>query len=247
MMKKRMARKVAMGVMCVIISAGMLMGCSGKSSTTEDAVVVEESVAEETGAPAGEKPDGEVPTEMGTEAPTEMGTDTPEGMEDAFMGEIASIDGDTITIDLYEVPEMGDSSQGGPGADGNAPTGEKPDGEAPTEMGTEAPTGEAPDGKTPGGAPGGKGQGPDGNAPQGEKPDGNGPQGEKPGENGGTPGFTLSGESMIINVTDTTVITSKDGDTETTLTLDDLAEGDTVTFTVDGEDALSIMVTPAQS
>lgn len=237
MKRKSFVRKMTMGAMCAMMSASMLMGCSSdsnSSSASEDVTVVEESVAQET-TPATEVETGDETTE----ATTEMGTEVPENLEDAYMGEIASIDEDTITVNLYEVPDDAGNGQGGPG--GEMPTGEAPDGEMPTGEAPdgEKPTGEAPDSKAP------EGNAPDQKGPQGEKPEGNAPQGERP-EESDHAAFTLSGEAMVINITDTTVITSKSGDSEETITLADLAEGDVVSFAVDGEDALTIMVTPVE-
>ena len=192
-------------VMCAVLTAAMVMtgftACGG--STTASAASTETTENKETIAP---------------ESTTEQSTESSEEKVESYLGQIAAIDGNVISIVLAEKPE--------------APAGEMPIGEAPS---GEKPEDQAPDGN--GGAPSGE-------APTGDKPDGQAPSAEDP--NGQKPEqdmldemtLTLSGDTMTITINDDTIITIDGKDA----TLDELQVGDTVSFFMDGEIVTSLNV-----
>lgn len=179
-----------------------------------------------------------------TEESGEKGKNAPdtamEQMENATLGKITAIEGSTVTVALGTM-EMGQKP------DGEAPSGEAPSGEASEMQEGEAPEkpegedtnentdetetdGEASDENAPSGeAP----EMPDGEAP--EMPDGEAPQGM-----GG--GFTESGETMTLEITEDTKIVKREMESETEITVDDLSADDILMIEMDGDTVKTLTV-----
>lgn len=133
-----------------------------------------------------------------------------------IIGKVSSIDGDTITLALLQnnMPSNNDTA----GSSGNG----HPDNQA------------APSGSAPSGAPAGNNDSiPSGTPPQGS---GNMPNG------GYSPGgrYTETGESQTITVTSDTIITIVTGDTKTVGSISDIAVGDILYVTMNGDTVASV-------
>lgn len=192
-------------IMCAVLTAAMVMtgftACGGASAAS--AASTEASEEKDTIAP---------------ESTTEQSTASSEEKVESYLGQIAAIDGDVISIALAEKPEAPDDEM----PIGEAPTGDKPDGQAPDGNGG-APNGEVPDG-----------QAPNGGKPNGEAP--NGQRLEKDMLDDMT--LTLSADTMTITVNDDTIITIDGKDA----TLGELQVGDTISFFLDGDTVTSLSV-----
>lgn len=185
----------------------------------------------ETESVAAESTEGTEAKETGEDAKSgensgEKGINPPdaamEQMEDATFGKITTIEGSTVTVALGTM-EMGQKP------DGEAPSGEMPDGEAPEKPEGEETSENADETETDGEASEGKassGEMPDGEAP--EMPDGEAPQGM-----GG--GFTESGETMTLEITEDTKIIKREMESETEITVEDLSEDDILMIEMDGD------------
>ena len=116
-------------IMCAVLTAAMVMtgftACGGASAAS--AASTEASEEKDTIAP---------------ESTTEQSTASSEEKVESYLGQIAAIDGDVISIALAEKPEAPDDEM----PIGEAPTGDKPDGQAPNGG---KPNGEAPNGQRP--------------------------------------------------------------------------------------------------
>lgn len=226
-------------VYALLIGCVLMTGCGSNTNTstgsTQEAVSDSQANASE-------------------ESTTQSESDSEEE-NDSVTGRIESIDETSITIAVMNMPEggapdgeapSGDKPDGDAGNEkgGEAPSGDKPDGEAPDGNGGEAPSGEKPDGNAP---DGNGGEAPSGDKPDGEAPSGNGgeaPSGDKPdgdagNGNGGAP--DSNAESVTYTITDSTAIYDEAG---STITIDSLTEGTTVTIEADADgNAVSITVT----
>lgn len=137
--------------------------------------------------------------------------------ETTIYGQISSIDGNTITIALAEEPQM--------------PEGGTEMQEGSTEMQPQdAP--QKPDGSTE--MPAGSTEMPEGSTESGKTGDG--------GKQMGGMGISLTGEEQKITIDDSTKITIQSGSDSKDGTVDDLAENDIVTVTMNGDTVVSISV-----
>ena len=166
--------------------------------------------------------------------------------ETTIYGQISSIDGNTITIALAEEPQMPEGATEMPEGSTEMPEGstemqpqdapQKPDGstempEGSTEMQPQdAP--QKPDGSTE--MPEGSTQIPEGSTESGKT-------GKDDKQMGGM-GISLTGEEQKITIDDSTKITIQSGSDSKDGTVDDLAENDIVTVTMNGDTVVSISV-----
>lgn len=153
----------------------------------------------------------------------------------AATGRLVSINGNTLTVELLDMQDMGNearpdmsdiSGEGGPGGGQPPEDGSMPEGMEPGNM----------DGSMPGDAGGGPG-GMDGSMPEGGMPEGEGSQRPDDGN------FEGGGETTEIMVDDTTVITNSDGET---LALEDLAEGDMLQMVLGEDGTIAVTITVMQ-
>ena len=186
----RFKRYFAIGS-CILLVGMTATGCSGSNSNSGTST----SPANNTSSPA---PTNTVASDS---------TDT-----NKEYGKVTAIDGTSITLALGEM-SLGGGKGNKPSGDGTAPSG-APDGQAPSGDGTApsgAPDGQAPsgDGTAPSGAPDGQAPSGDGTAPSGapdgQAPSGDGSQSKGNGGMGGN-GFTESGETKMITITDESII-----------------------------------------
>lgn len=153
---------------------------------------------------------------------------------DAIVGQVTAISGDTITLAIgtQNMPQGG-----GPGGNsGNT----APDSSAAPDDSNPVPSGDTIGGPAPSGdmpVPSGDGQQPEvsGQMPQG----GQLQDGQQP---GGMPGFTLTGETKTITLTSDTVITVSSKGESTTGTIADIAVGDILSVTMDGDTVTAVTV-----
>ncbi len=188
-----------------------------------------------------------------TETESEEVTAETEAETQASSGRITAIEGSTVTLETMGGGSMdggAPSDMGGeaPSGDGEAPEaadgevpekpeGEEADGEAAEGEAPEKPEGEtdAADGNADNSDSVTEAESVDGDAAEGEAPDGEAANGEAPEmPDGETPsdmgGDMAAGEEVTIEITDAIAITNADGET---ITVDDLAVGDTLNITYD--------------
>ncbi len=149
---------------------------------------------------------------------TKETSDTANGQESTMFGQISSINGDSVTIALAEMPQMPEGS-----TEMEMP--QMPEGSTEMEMP------QMPDGSTemPQRTEGERPEMPEGEAPSG-MPQGGGMMG----------GLTLTGDEQTITVDKETVITVRSGKDNTEGSVSDLAEEDIVTVVMNGDKVVSI-------
>lgn len=205
-------------VLCAGFMAAMLIAGTTACGNSSDSTLSE---ADQVTAEA--QPEGATEsTKEGSFGQSMETGNMPQEMADAVFGRIMAIDGNTITIALAEMPQMsgrGNRTDGArpEGQDGEMPTGEMPEMDESQLPDREIPEGEMPTGELPGGG-----------TPGGGMADGEMSQME----------LTITGETMDIVVSDSTVITIN----SETATVSDLAVDDTVTIQMDGDEVTSITV-----
>lgn len=152
--------------------------------------------------------------------------------ETTIYGQISSIDGNTITIALAEEPQMPEGATEMPEGSTemqpqDAP--QMPEGSTETQP-QDAP--QKPDGSTE--MPAGSTEIPEGSTESGKT-------GKDDKQMGGM-GISLTGEEQKITIDDSTKITIQSGSDSKDGTVDDLAENDIVTVTMNGDTVVSISV-----
>lgn len=233
-----------MKIVCSILTAVMLVtGSTACSNAKEETITPDISAAEENNV---------LSEQNGANADQDPLPGSNLIMEEAntILAQISAIDGKTITLALAEQPSMPDMSElpegsrregmgeapSGERSTDSGPGGEKPRGEVPD---GEKPMGETPDGERPAGG-WSAGEEPGGDMPDGEIGDGQMPGGRANGMPGGGVSqmqLTLTGETMTIEITDSTIITVN-GESAT---IDDLFVEDVVTVTMEDGSVNSIM------
>ena len=128
---------------------------------------------------------------------------------DSVYGKVTAIDGNSVTVQLGEMSEQGDMSQGQPPSDENG--GQNVDGSS-----QQPPDGQQPPEK------------PSGDSENGETPSGEAPSGQPPAGMPGGGGFTAGEETAVYDLTNATI--TKDGNEAA---VSDIAEGDILKITLD--------------
>jgi hypothetical protein len=158
---------------------------------------------------------------------------------ESIIAKVTAVDGNIVTADIGDITSMSMNMGGGDAPD-------KPDGEAPDgENGGDAP--EKPDGEAPNGENGGDvPDKPDGEDPDGENGGGDVPDKPDGGNGGGMGGgsvFEESGETVTFTLTDNTKVTLEYLQGSGEGTLDDIAVGTVIEFTLDDDgNALEVTV-----
>lgn len=199
--------KKRLGAALCLTAALMLAGCQGGGKTQNPA-----------GAPPGQ-----------------MGSAEDGQQENSLMGKVTAIDGNEITLELVDMPQMG---EGGPGEriDGKTRPAEgetMPDGETPPEL----PEGETmPQGEAPPELP------EDETMPDGETPP-NPRKGETMQEREMLPGeMKTTGEEQVVIVSDKTVYAVDERGESGEASAADIEEGTLVRVVLDGDTAASVTI-----
>lgn len=213
--------KKSMKIVCSILTAAMLMtGITACGNTGEETLPEGASLEETVSDISGSEEDNGVSEQNEGNAvqDTMPGSDFAEEAANNILAQISEIDGNTITLALAEQPAGADMS-------------ELPDGIQPEGGGSEIPSGGMPTEKGSGG------ERPKGGGPDGEKPADRRSAGEAPDSEMPQMQFTFTGETMTIEITDSTIITV-DGEAAT---IEDLSVEDVVTVIMEGENVNSII------
>lgn len=205
-----MKKKIVM--ICTAAIVFTLVGCSGSKNVDSTAEAVISSEDAESAESSSGKQDSAEDSKKAEDAKSDQNDETllDSDKSDMALGQITSIDGDTVTLTLGEMSL------------GEAPSGEAPSGEAPS---GEAPSGEASSGEAP------SGEAPSGEAPSGERPSGGGPG--KGGES--EVPFTASDETLSITFDGTITIQIMENGQMTEGTMEDLAVDDILSIAYDEE------------
>lgn len=197
-MKKRWLRKGTSLFLCGLLIVAMLVGCGSKNT---DTAVVEET---------SDKVVADTSDQVVEDTSDQVVDDT-----SSVFGQLTAINGNTLTIALFEAGEM--QTDKAPAM----PSGETEGGEAPTIPNGETEGGEAP--TMPSDSENGKVR-----------------DGETPGENpsGGFGNFTLTGEVITITADDTTSYIINGSESS----LSELQADDIVTVEMSGDIVVSITV-----
>ncbi|MDD3659593.1 MAG: hypothetical protein PHT89_02610 [Lachnospiraceae bacterium] len=142
-----MKKKIVM--ICTAAIVFTLVGCSGSKNVDSTAEAVISSEDAESAESSSGKQESAEDSKKAEDAKSDQNDETliDSDKSDMALGQITSIDGDTVTLTLGEM-SLGEAPSG------EAPSGEAPSGEAPS---GEAPSGEAPSGERPSGGGPGKG------------------------------------------------------------------------------------------
>lgn len=226
MKKMDLIKKNKRKLTSILVTSMLLIATTACGNTSDETANASVETSVEQSVDTSDTSEATVTSETSETQSTEENTN--DLVAASIYGQITEITDTTITIALAEQPAGFDNAEGNMERPDNAelPSGEMPSGEAPS---GEMPSGEAPSGEMPSGeAP--SGEMPSGEAPSGEMPSFDG-QGERPEME-----LTLTGETITIEIADTTTITIN-GEEKS---ISDLAIDDTITVMMDGDTVISI-------
>lgn len=216
MKKMDLIKKNKRKLTSILVTSMLLIATTACGNTSDETANASVETSVEQSVDTSDTSEATVTSETSETQSTEENTN--DLVAASIYGQITEITDTTITIALAEQPAGFDNAEGNMERPDNAelPSGEMPSGEAPS---GEMPSGEAPSGEMP-----------SGEAPSGEMPSFDG-QGERPEME-----LTLTGETITIEIADTTTITIN-GEEKS---ISDLAIDDTITVMMDGDTVISI-------